>query len=143
MSMTLATINALTARAATLLAFWLQPMPSNGPAPSPPAAGGPPPPSIWSSVLPLLAFVAFFYFFVIRPGNKQRDEQSALLKGLVKGDRVVTTGGMFGTVTGVDGDEIVVEIAERVKVRFKKEAIAGRVADKGAKKDESPSAAAK
>jgi preprotein translocase subunit YajC len=135
MSMTLATLTALTARAATVVAFWLQPLPSAGPGPQP-APAAPPAPSLWSSAVPLIAFVAFFYFFIIRPGNKQRDEQSSLMKSLVKGDRVVTTGGMFGTISGVDGDEVVVEIAERVKVRFKKEAIAARITAKTDKKDE-------
>jgi preprotein translocase subunit YajC len=84
-------------------------------------------------VLPLVLFVGFFWFFIIRPGNKQREEQQKLLSSLMKGDRVVTTGGMYATVSGVDGDEVVLEIAERVKVRFKKESIAAKLPTKSDK----------
>ncbi|MDP3276002.1 MAG: preprotein translocase subunit YajC [Deltaproteobacteria bacterium] len=120
----------LAGRSLELLAFWLQPSQA-GAAPAAPSAGpaggaGSP----FGSMGMLLVFVAVFYFFIIRPGNKQRTEQEQLLKSVMKGDRVVTTGGMYGIVSGVDGDIVVLEISEKVRVRFKKEAIAMRVTDK-------------
>jgi preprotein translocase subunit YajC len=145
MSMTLATLTPLFARAVVSVAFWLQPMqqgsggaaaPGAANAQAAPGAGG-----LLGTVLPLVLFVGFFYFAILRPNQKQRDEQQKLHGSLMKGDRVVTTGGMLATVSGVDGDEIVLEIAEKVKVRFKKEAIASKVgakSDKPASKSESP-----
>jgi|LNFM01.1.fsa_nt_gb preprotein translocase subunit YajC len=146
MSITLASITPLAARAVAAVALWLQPLQQGaGPAPSggaaapaaqPGGAGG-----IWGTLIPLVLFVGFFYFAIIRPGNKQREEQQKLLSSLMKGDRVVTTGGMLATVSGVDGDEIVLEIAEKVKVRFKRESIASKIGAKGDKpvsKSESP-----
>ncbi|MBL8682895.1 MAG: preprotein translocase subunit YajC [Myxococcales bacterium] len=147
MSITLASLTPLAARAATAVALWLQPMQQGGaPAPSggaAPAGGAPAGGAggIWGTLIPLVLFVGFFYFAIIRPGNKQREDQQKLLSSLMKGDRVVTSGGMLATVSGVDGDEVVLEIAEKVKVRFKREAIASKISaktDKPASKSESP-----
>lgn len=146
MSITLASLTPLAARAATAVAFWLQPMQQGGGAPAPaggaPAGGAPQGAgSIWGTLIPLVLFVGFFYFAIIRPGNKQREDQQKLLSSLMKGDKVVTSGGMIATVSGVDGDEVVLEIAEKVKVRFKREAIASKIGAKGdkpASKSESP-----
>ncbi len=144
MSITLATLTPFVARAVVSVAFWLQPLQQGtGGAAAPgaaPAQGASPGGGLLGTVLPLVLFAGFFYFAIWRPNQKQRDEQQNLHKGLMKGDRVVTTGGMLATVSGVDGDEVVLEIAEKVKVRFKKEAIASKVgakSDKPASKSES------
>lgn len=149
MSMTLATLTPLLARAVVSVAFWLQPMQQGSGGAAAPAAGaanaqaGSAGGGLLGSVLPLVLFVGFFYFAILRPNQKQRDEQQKLHGSLMKGDKVVTTGGMLATVSGVDGDEVVLEIAEKVKVRFKKEAIASKIAaktDKPASKSESAAA---
>jgi preprotein translocase subunit YajC len=87
-------------------------------------AGGsaPPDPKI-SMLLQLLQFLPLFvilYLLLIRPQRKKLNE---MLKALKKGDRVLTTGGIFGTVIGVDDAKAVLKIADDVKVEFSKSAI--------------------
>jgi preprotein translocase subunit YajC len=66
-----------------------------------------------------------FYFLVIAPSNKQRKKTEEMLSLLKKGDRVVTSGGIYGTVQGVEGDVVHVKIAENVKVRIARSAVTG------------------
>lgn len=68
--------------------------------------------------LPLVLIFVVFYFLLIRPQQKKAKEHRATLDGLRRGDRVVTGGGIIGTVVRVDGpDEVSVDIAEGVRVR--------------------------
>lgn len=76
---------------------------------------------------PILVIVAIFYFFVIAPANKQRRKTEAMLAALKRGDRVLTTGGIYGTVQGVEGDVIHLKIAENVKVKIARAAVASVV----------------
>ncbi|EKE09225.1 MAG: hypothetical protein ACD_16C00205G0021 [uncultured bacterium] len=70
------------------------------------------------SLLPLLLIFVVFYFLLIRPQQKKAQEHKAVLSSLRRGDRVVTSGGIIGTITKViDEQEVQVEIAEDVKVR--------------------------
>jgi len=71
----------------------------------------------------MLAMVAFIYFFMLRPMNKQKRDQEQLNRSLAKGDRVVTTSGIIGTITGLGDSEVTLEIAERVRVKFTRESI--------------------
>lgn len=81
------------------------------------AAGG------FSQLLIPLLMIGFLYFFMIRPMSKQRKEQEALQKSLQKGDRVVTTSGILGTITGMDEQTITLEISEKVRVKFLRESV--------------------
>src|SRR2546427_11411430 len=81
-------------------------------------------------LLTLLQFVPIFlilYFLLIRPQQQQKKKQEQMIKALKKGDRVLTTGGIFGTVLGVDDVKAVLRIAEGqkedIKVEFAKTAI--------------------
>ena len=90
-------------------------------------AGGsaPPDPKI-SLLLQLLQFVPLFlilYLLLIRPQQQQRKKLAEMLKALKKGDRVLTTGGIVGTVIGIDDTRAVLKIADEVKVEFAKSAI--------------------
>ncbi len=76
---------------------------------------------------PILVIVAIFYFFVIAPANKQRRKTEAMLAALKRGDRVLTTGGIYGTVQGVEADVIHLKIAENVKVKIARAAVASVV----------------
>ncbi|WP_431856494.1 preprotein translocase subunit YajC [Azospirillum sp.] len=66
---------------------------------------------------PLILIFVVFYFLLIRPQQKKQKEHRAMLDSIRRGDRVVTGGGIIGTVSKVDNDELQVEIAEGVKVR--------------------------
>jgi preprotein translocase subunit YajC len=72
------------------------------------------------------AIFAIFYFLLIRPQQTQRRERERLLAAVKKGDRVVTTGGLHGTVTGLDDATVTLRVADQVKVTFDRTAI-GRV----------------
>jgi preprotein translocase subunit YajC len=69
------------------------------------------------SFLPLILIFVVFYFLLIRPQQRKLKEHKAMLDALRRGDRVVTGGGLIGTVTKVADDEVTVEIAEGVRVR--------------------------
>ena len=64
--------------------------------------------------------IVIFYFLVIRPQNKKQKDAKKMLESLHKGDRVVTAGGMRGTVASVREDSIVIKVDENVKIEFSK-----------------------
>lgn len=71
--------------------------------------------------LPLILIFVIFYFLLIRPQQKKMKEHKAMLESVRRGDKVVTGGGIVGTVTKVnEGDEVMVEIAEGIKVKVRK-----------------------
>jgi preprotein translocase subunit YajC len=70
----------------------------------------------------VLIFV-IFYFLLIRPQQKRQKEHRKMLDGLAKGDQVVTSGGMYGTVVGLDDTKVVLKVAENVKIEFAKSAV--------------------
>ena len=71
---------------------------------------------------------ALFWLFVIRPQRRRQNEQLAMQQSLEPGTEIVTAGGLYGTVTGEDEDEVLVEIAPSVVVRVARRAIAGVIA---------------
>ena len=75
------------------------------------------------------AIFAIFYFLLIRPQQKQKRERETMLGALKRGDRVVTTGGLHGTVTGLDEVKVVLRVADQVKLEFDRSAI-GRILEK-------------
>ena len=70
-----------------------------------------------------LVFVVF-YFLIIRPQNKKQKEARQMLTALKKGDRVVTIGGMRGTIQSVKDDAIVLKVDDNTKIEFNKSAVA-------------------
>ena len=87
---------------------------------------GPQPQDPLGIVFQLLLGVAFVYFFIIRPQKREQEEKQQLLSALKKNDRVVTTGGMFGTIVNIKEDEVTLRVDDqaKVKIRFSKAAIA-------------------
>ena len=80
-----------------------------------------------ANFLPIIAIGLVFYFLVIAPANKQRKKQAQMLSALKKGDRVLTTGGIYGTVQGVEPEAVYLKIAENVKVKVARSAISSLV----------------
>ena len=69
--------------------------------------------------IPLILIFVIFYFFLIRPQQKKVKEHKAMVEGLKRGDKVIPSGGITGTVERlIDNDKIEVEIAENVKVEI-------------------------
>ena len=79
------------------------------------------------------AIFAVFYFLLIRPQQTQRRERERLLAAIKRGDRVVTTGGLHGTVTGLDETTVSLRIADQVKVTIDRAAVARVVETRGEK----------
>jgi preprotein translocase subunit YajC len=67
--------------------------------------------------IPLILIFVIFYFFLIRPQQKKAKEHKAMVENLKRGDKVIASGGIIGTVEKViDNDKVEIEIAENVKV---------------------------
>ena len=71
--------------------------------------------------IPLILIFVIFYFFLIRPQQKKVKEHKAMVEGLKRGDKIITSGGITGTVERlIDNDKVEVEIAENIKVEVVK-----------------------
>jgi len=80
---------------------------------------------ILMSILPLILIFVVFYFLLIRPQQRKQRAQRELLSGVKRGDDIVTTSGMIGTVVKVDRDDnLLVEVAPNVRIKFMRNAVA-------------------
>jgi preprotein translocase subunit YajC len=79
------------------------------------------------SFIPIIAMGLIFYFLVIAPANKQRKKTQEMLSQLKKGDRVVTSGGIYGTIGRVESETVYLKIADNVTVKVARSAISGVV----------------
>lgn len=87
------------------------------------------------SILPLMVgMFAIMYFIVIRPQQKQKRDRDAMLGAIKKGDRVVTTSGIHGTVAGLDEHTITLRVGDQVKLTFDRAAV-GRIVPAQGEKD--------
>ncbi|MGQ1948122.1 preprotein translocase subunit YajC [Geofilum sp. OHC36d9] len=75
------------------------------------------------SLLPFLLIIVVFYFFMIRPQMKRQKELRKYREALKKGDKIITTGGIYGKVAEVKDDHVVMEIADNVKIKIDKTAV--------------------
>ena len=80
--------------------------------------------SFLTSMVPFAAIIAIFYFLIIRPQSKKRKDTEKMLSAIKKGDRVVTIGGIHGTVQNVRDTTVIVKVDENVKLEFNRGAIA-------------------
>jgi preprotein translocase subunit YajC len=100
---------------------------------APPGGGG----GMGAIAQPLILFgamFAIFYFIVLRPQQKQKADRERMLSALKKGDRVVTSSGMHGTVTGIGEHTVTLRVADQVKLEFDRASI-GRVVEVTGDKD--------
>ncbi|UPT75988.1 MAG: preprotein translocase subunit YajC [Elusimicrobiota bacterium] len=81
------------------------------------------------NLAPIVAIFVIFYFLLIRPQQKQQQEHDAMLKGLKAGDKVLTNGGLYGTITGFKGDDLEVQFSQTVKLTVARSAVAKVVSD--------------
>jgi preprotein translocase subunit YajC len=77
----------------------------------------------------ILALLALMWFLLIRPQRRRQQEAQRLLSQIGVGKEIVTAGGLYGTVTAIEGDELRVEVAEGVEVRIAKRAVAGVISE--------------
>ena len=74
-------------------------------------------------LLPMMMCVVVFWFIVVRPEKKNRKARETMLEGLTKGDPVVTSGGIHGTVAAVKDDVVTIQVADGVRLRFSVHAV--------------------
>ena len=74
----------------------------------------------WSGILLMVAFIAIFYLFLIRPQQKRQKKEREFRESLQKGDRVVTSGGIHGKVHEINDNTIVIDIANQVYITVEK-----------------------
>jgi len=84
--------------------------------------------------LPIIIVFLIFYFLLIRPMQKKQKELREFLRNLKKGDRIITTGGIYGTIIALEDDTVVLKISENTKIRISRSAISGL--QPGAEKEE-------
>ena len=89
------------------------------------AAGAPEASPMWSFVVPMIFMVVIFYFLLIRPQQRKAKEHKAILDNLKRGDRVITNGGLIGTIVNIDDPLVVIEVADKVRVEVARPYIAG------------------
>lgn len=77
--------------------------------------------------LPLIIIFAIFYFLLIRPQQKKAKQHKLILSSLKKGDRVVSSGGLHGVITGLTDELVTMEISPKVRVKVSRGSIAGVV----------------
>ena len=78
-------------------------------------------------LVPFVLIFAVFYFIVILPAKKQQKQKEAMISALKKGDRVITTGGIYGTVSAVEDTSLLLKISENTKIRVSKSAVGSPV----------------
>ena len=82
--------------------------------------------SVVTQLVFFAAIFAIFYFLLIRPQQKQKREREDMLRAVKRGDRVVTSGGLHGTVASLDDQTVTVRVTEQVRLVFDRSAI-GRI----------------
>jgi preprotein translocase subunit YajC len=91
--------------------------------------GGAAPPA-WIQFVPMLLILVVFYFLLVAPMRKKQRELQQMIDKLERGDKVVTSGGLHGEIAAVEPSVVLLKIADQVKVRVSKSAIA-TVEDRG------------
>ena len=76
-----------------------------------------------TSLLPLILIIVVFYFFMIRPQVKKQKELKNYRSNLQKGEKVVTTGGIYGKLTDVKEQTVTIEIADNIRIKVDKNAV--------------------
>lgn len=82
-----------------------------------------PTPNPLMNMVPIVAIFAIFYFLLIRPQQKQQAEHESMLKNLKAGEKILTAGGLYGTITGFRGDDLEVQFSQTVKLTVARSAV--------------------
>ncbi len=76
-----------------------------------------------TTILMFAVIIAIFYFMILRPQQKKQKERQKLLESIKKGDKVVTAGGIHGTIVGVEDKTVLLQITDTVKVKVERSSI--------------------
>lgn len=77
----------------------------------------------WVNIIMMVALIAIFYFFMIRPQQKRQKEIQKAREALTNGDKVMTAGGIYGKVKEVGDKYFIIEIAENTRIRVAKDSV--------------------
>ncbi len=94
-------------------------------------------PFLGNPLIMILVFIGIFYFLLLRPQQRKQRQHQEMLKNLKKGDKVVTSGGLYGVVVKVTDKDVILEVADKVNLRFTLGAIGAVREKEGAGKKES------
>lgn len=72
---------------------------------------------------PIVLMALVFYFLLYRPQKREQQRRTEMLNNLKKGDRVITTGGMYGTITAMDTKKVTIKVAEKLEIDFSRAAV--------------------
>jgi preprotein translocase subunit YajC len=90
----------------------------------PPQGGGSDGSSLFSTLIMFALIIGIFYFMILRPQQKRQKEREKLLAAVQKGDKVITAGGLHGTVAGLDEKTVLIQVSDTVKLKFDRSAVA-------------------
>ena len=82
-------------------------------------------PSAWVQLMPFVLVVGIFYFVILLPMKRRQQKVQAFLAELKVGDRIVTSGGLYGTITRLSDSSIQVQVADKVRVEMSRNAVVG------------------
>jgi len=82
-------------------------------------------PAEWIQFVPIVLIFVIFYFLLIAPARKRQKALEQTISNLKKGDRVITTGGLYGEVVSVESTFLILKVADNVKLKVAKSAVAG------------------
>ena len=85
----------------------------------------------FGAFVPLILMFAIFYFLLIRPQQKKAKQHREMISAVKKGDRVVSSGGLHGVITGLTDDVVTMEIAPKIRVKVSRGSIAGLLSREG------------
>ena len=78
-----------------------------------------------SLFLPLILIIVIFYFLMIMPAQRRQKKVNEMLRNLKNGDKVITSSGIYGTIVGLEDDALQLRIADQVKIKISRSAVAG------------------
>ena len=87
-----------------------------------PTAGAP---SAWVQLMPFVLVVGIFYFVILLPMKRRQQKVQAFLAALKVGDKVVSSGGLYGTITRLNDQSVQVQVADKVRVEMSRSAVVG------------------
>lgn len=88
-------------------------------------------PGAWAGLLPIVLIVFIFYFLMYRPMRKRQKNLETMVASLKNGDKVITNGGIYGTVAGLRDHSVMLKVADNTKIEVSKNAIASLQAEPG------------
>ncbi|MBI3049506.1 MAG: preprotein translocase subunit YajC [Acidobacteria bacterium] len=88
-------------------------------------APGPGAPGAWVQLVPFVLVLAIFYFLILQPMRRRQHKVREFLAALKVGDRIVTSGGLFGTITRLSDQSVQIQVADKVRIEIARNAIVG------------------